>query len=89
MDKTQTHEIILTDKDKNEGITFKQLYEDILDEIEIYKELGSLDELMSQTVKLNLVDLNGKVIDGSATLTVGWIEGGSVLITGNVEGIYG
>lgn len=89
MNESQTYEIVMTNKDNNKGITFKELYEDILNEIEIYKKLGSLDELMTQTVKLNLVDLNGRVIDGPATLTVGWLEGGSVLITGNVEGIYG
>jgi len=89
MNKAQSYEIVPTNKDKNQGITFRELYEDMLSEIEDYKKLGLLDELMTQTVKLNLVDLNGRVIDGSATLTVGWLEGGSVLITGNVEEIYG
>ncbi|WP_339193832.1 hypothetical protein MKY95_18905 [Paenibacillus sp. FSL P4-0176] len=89
MNKAQSYEIVPTNKDKNQGITFRELYEDILSEIEDYKKLGLLDELMTQTVKLNLVDLNGRVIDGPATLTVGWLEGGSVLITGNVEEIYG
>lgn len=88
MSEAQTYEIVMTNKDNNQGITFKELYEDILNEIEIYKKLGSLDELMNQTVKLNLVDLNGRTIDGPATLAVGWLESGGVLITGNVEGIY-
>lgn len=88
MSETKIHEITMTSKDNNQAITFKELYEDILTEIESYKKLDLLDELMNQKVKLNLVDLNGKIIDGPATLTVGWLESGDVLITGNVEGIY-
>ncbi|WP_431785906.1 hypothetical protein [Paenibacillus lactis] len=88
MSKTQTHEIILTDKNNNQGITFKELYEDILTEIDTYKNLGMLDELMNQTIRLSLVDANGIVVEGPATLAVGWLESEGVLITGNIENVF-
>jgi hypothetical protein len=72
----------------NNSITFKELYESILEEIDNYERLGMLDELMNQKVVLDLVDYDGQVLHGDATLFVGFLEGGSVLLTGNLKGVY-
>jgi hypothetical protein len=88
MEDTRPCSIVINCDQQLKAITFRELYEDILDEIESYKELGMLDELMNQKVRLSLLDANGKVIEGAATLVVGWLENGDVLITGGIEGVY-
>ncbi|MEK4006502.1 hypothetical protein [Paenibacillus sp. FSL H3-0333] len=88
MEETKTYSIAIASNQQLKAITFKELYEDILNEIDSYKELGTLDELMNQKVRLSLLDANGKVIEGAATLAVGWLENGDVLITGGIEGVY-
>ncbi|MFI2856917.1 hypothetical protein ACH6EH_07225 [Paenibacillus sp. JSM ZJ436] len=88
MSDSQTYDISMSNKDENQGITFKELYEDMLGEIDYFKKLGLLDELMNQPIKLNLVDSNGKVVEGPATLAVGWLESDDVLITGNIENVF-
>lgn len=72
----------------NNAITFKELYESILQEIEDYKKLDMLDELMNQKIIMNMTDLNGNVVYGYSTLFVGWLESGNVLITGALNDVY-
>jgi len=69
-------------------ITFKRLYEDVLSEVEDAAKRGQEEELMQQKIELSIVDQQGNVIQGYATLMVGWLEGGGVLITGNLLDIY-
>ncbi|MDH6674285.1 hypothetical protein M2277_004977 [Paenibacillus sp. LBL] len=88
MKDKQTHTIVVSNTPQEQAITFKELYEDILNEISAYKELGCLDELMNQKVRLSLLDAEGKVVEGAATLAVGWLENGDVLITGSIEGVF-
>ncbi|MCR8641376.1 hypothetical protein NV379_01785 [Paenibacillus sp. N1-5-1-14] len=76
-----------TTNEKN-AITFKELYQDIINEIRIYERRGELDELMKQKVTLSFNDLNGSVLGGYCTLFVGWLESGSVHIVGSLSDIY-
>jgi hypothetical protein len=80
----------LTPDKQNEGdtITFQELYEAVLEEIETYEKLGMKEELMKQKLVLNINDLNGNVIGAYPTLFVGWLESGKVCIVGNLEGVY-
>lgn len=76
------------ERHKINPLTFKQLYEDMVSEMEIYKNLGRLDELMEQPVLLDLMDAEGSPISGIAYLAIGWLENGGVLITGEVNSVY-
>lgn len=77
------------EKEENVGyITFKDLFEEMKKEVDKYEELGMLDELMNQKVLLNLYDRQGNILEGSATLFVGWLEGGDVLVTGILTDIF-
>lgn len=87
MGNTKTHDIVVPEN-QQQGMKFREFYVDINKEINIYKELGELDRLMEQPVKLSLLDANGKVVEGAATLMVGFVEGGAVVITGNIEGVF-
>lgn len=82
---------VALEKEKEENveyITFKDLFEHMKKEIDRYEELGMLDELMNQKVLLSLYDRQGNILEGSATLFVGWLEGGDVLITGTLTDIF-
>jgi hypothetical protein len=78
----------MVDDAKNRGITFRDLFESIQEEIQNYERLGKLDELMEQKVILTLTDLKGTVLEGYLTLHVGWLEDGNVLLTGNLKDVY-
>jgi hypothetical protein len=56
--------VTLTPDKQNESdtITFGDLYNSILEEIETYEKLGMKEELMKQKLVLNINDLNGNVI---------------------------
>jgi hypothetical protein len=82
--------VTLTPDKQNESdtITFGDLYNSILEEIETYEKLGMKEELMKQKLVLNINDLNGNVISAYPTLFVGWLESGKVCVVGSLEGIY-
>ncbi|WP_010497776.1 hypothetical protein [Paenibacillus elgii] len=86
----QIQSITLHKDDINESaqITFRQLYNELLAEMETYRKLGLLEELMDQKIKIDIVDLNGNVLGGYATLFVGWLENGEVLLTGNLREVF-
>lgn len=64
-----------------------ELLESLQEEVECYDKLGIKEELLQQEVVMQLIDANGHILSGRATLPVGWLEGGSFLITGSLEKI--
>jgi hypothetical protein len=82
--------VTLTPDKQNESntITFEELYNNILEEIETYEKLGMKEELMKQKLVLSINDLNGNVIQAYPTVFVGWLENDKVCVVGNLEGIY-
>ncbi|GAA4879145.1 hypothetical protein GCM10023310_69090 [Paenibacillus vulneris] len=88
MEKSQVITLHKDDVNENSQITFRQLYNEILNEMETYRNLGRLEELMDQKVKIDICDLNGNVIEGYVNLFVGWLEHGEVLLTGNLRDIF-
>jgi hypothetical protein len=82
--------VTLTPNKQNEAdtITFEELYNNILEEIETYEKLGMKEELMKQKLVLNINDLNGNVIQAYPTLFVGWLESDKVCVVANLEGVY-
>lgn len=73
---------------KEDRLTFKDLYESILDEIKTYEKLGIVDELMDQEVVVNVYDSEGKVLNANINSLIGWLESGKVMLTGNLDDIY-
>jgi hypothetical protein len=69
-------------------LNFRDLYNEILAEIDRYEQRGQLDELMDQELVMDLVDGNGHVLSGSVNLFVGWVESGSVVLSGSLEDVY-
>lgn len=88
MDKFETHNIQVAKEHKTESITFKQLYEDMLSEIDVYEKLGKLDELMNQKVVVSLYDSAGRVVSADLNDLIGWLEQGNVLLNGQITGVY-
>ncbi|PYY28203.1 hypothetical protein [Paenibacillus illinoisensis] len=88
MDKFETHNIQVLKEQKTESITFKQLYEEMLSEIELYENLGKLDELMNQKVVVSLYDSAGRVVSADLNDLIGWLEQGNVLLNGQITGVY-
>lgn len=88
MSKEVTVKLMPDKTNENLTMSFEELYNSILEEIETYEKLGLLEELMQQKVVLDIVDFKGSVITAYPTLFAGWLESGKVCISGNLEGVY-
>jgi hypothetical protein len=86
--KTVTLKIDKSWKHEKSIMTFRDLYEQVLEEIDTYRKHGMEEELMNQEVVLSLCDTEGQLVNGYSCMLVGYLEGGGVLITGNVEEVY-
>ncbi|MFP7486290.1 hypothetical protein SFC65_19190 [Priestia filamentosa] len=77
--------ITLEPSEKGNVLTFQDLYDAMKEEMNAYKELNRLDELMKQEVSVHFNDNRGNVLYGFPTLFIGWGEGGGVHIAGDLE----
>lgn len=78
----------MVNTDNKERMTFGGLFEAMKEEMETYKKLNMLDELMSQEISVNMYDAEGRIIFGMGQEMIGWLEGGSVLLIGNMKEVY-
>ncbi|WP_211747933.1 hypothetical protein [Paenibacillus sp. Marseille-Q4541] len=88
MNTTKAHNILVSKERKYENLTFKQLYEDMLSEIDTYEKSGMLDELMKQKVTVHAYDAEGKIVAVDLTDLIGWLENGNVMTIGQVRDVY-
>ncbi|MEL3959484.1 hypothetical protein NST17_20240 [Caldifermentibacillus hisashii] len=72
---------------KEHVLTFRDMYESMIEEMETYKKLHKLDELMDQEIVVQLNDGNGNILQGFPQLFVGWLEGGGVCVSGGLDAI--
>lgn len=87
--KEENIKLYKDDYNENCTITFREFYNQILDEIDNYKRLDRLDDLMDQKMSMQIVDLEGQILEGYMTSgLIGWLENGDVLISGNLRDIY-
>lgn len=86
--KNKNIKLSFDNNELDETLTFKDLYEAMLSEIETYKELNLLDELMEQKVTIDVNDLNGHVLNAEPKLFVGWLEQGKVCISSELKSVY-
>lgn len=84
----QTKKIEFNNETVIESLTFKEVLEAFQDEIEDYTKLKLQEELMIQRVVVNLYDANGGIVKGYLNNVIGWLEGGEVLLTGQIDDVF-
>lgn len=80
-------EIELMEKNLGEDVLFKEMINDIKDEIKTYEnfEGGRLyDDMMNTKVSMQLSDANGNIFQGKLKLVVGY-SGENIVLVGNLE----
>lgn len=72
-----------------EGLyTFKDLYEDMLEEMERYDKLGMLEDLMNANISNEIVDKSGSVLYSLMNFSAGFLEGNVYHIQGALNHVY-
>jgi hypothetical protein len=49
--------------------------------------MGILDELMNQKIIISMSDLEGNVLEGHSTMSVGWLAMGGVCLAANLKNV--
>lgn len=88
MNNKEKIELFKDDYNENRTITFRELYEAIQNEMNTYDKLGKLDDLMNQKMSMQIIDLEGQVLDSYMTDFIGYLEDGTVMVVGNLRNIY-
>lgn len=88
MQKQENITLYKDDVNTDNHMTFKELYDDLQDEVDIYSELGTVDELLKQKVIIQISDLEGQILEGYVTNMIGYLEGGEVLLTANLRDVF-
>ena len=72
-------------EDLIELYTFKDLYEDMLEEIKRYEKLDKLEDLMNANISLELLDKKGRVLSGKMNFSAGYLEDDNYHTQGYLE----
>lgn len=68
--------------------TFKDLYDDMLEEMERYDKLGKLEGLMNSNVNVELLDKNGSILSGLMNFSAGYLIGEVYHVQGALDYVY-
>lgn len=87
INKEKEVKIYLQDNGNKEFETVKDLLEQINYDLKWSKDNNVEEEFLNSKVVLNLSDIEGQVIEGKLSLSVGYLENGCFLLTGNIDNV--
>lgn len=74
--------------DISNTLTFGELYEQMLEEIDTYKRLELSEELMSSPIYVSVTDVNGSIIGSPIRDFIGFLESGVSGLSGEIDYVY-